>query len=119
MTSPTQPFRIAVERPDGVHYYVLKSKNVVLRGGREQPIQFFVREDAPQPQTGFEVVETLRQELPLEGQVLVARAMVNMLGYGPDEAARVAGSLKAEVEGLSAEQRAVVISQVREALEEQ
>lgn len=113
-----QPFRVAVERSNGIRYYTLRSKEVKIRGGGVRLIYFFAPEGRlTSRSTGFEVVEALRLGLPLEGQIAVARALVDMQGFAPAEAAQIAGELKGKAEGLSKSRTQELIEDIRRALD--
>jgi hypothetical protein len=110
-----QPFRVSVTRPDGERHYELRSTTIQLSRGREQIVYFFADAEAavdPTPQ----VIETPRDGLTLEGQVAVARALVQLQGFTPEEAATLAARLKARVEGLGLAEGVALAAQIREAL---
>jgi hypothetical protein len=120
--SDSQFFRVLIERSDGVTYsYTLRSTVITLRDGREVKIYFFALDGdrPPLDLSQYWVHEHMRSSLPLDSQIVVARALVQLLGKTPQAAAEIAGDLKASAEGLTRQQRDEVVRHIRTVLDEE
>lgn len=112
--------KLVFEEPDGTsRSYVLRSRMIRLRKGKEVKIHFLALEDGPSPTLSeYQTHEHPRGSLPLEWQIMSARALVQLLGETPDRAAEITGGLKVRVEGLTPEQAKEVIRDIRLALDD-
>ena len=122
-TEAPEPFKVAVERANGeMRTFVLMKKNVVLRGGKIQPIHYFVSEASPSPSDPdkFEYLihESHRTEVSDDTLVTVGRAMMDLLGMTAERAAELNGNLAADVRTYNKEERNNVINELRRKLSE-
>jgi len=116
-----EPFKVTVHRPNGESVaYVLMKKDVVLRGGKIQPIRYFVKEGAPSRpdpnQFEYIIHETPREDMPDGTLEVVGRAMMEYLGMSAEVAAEANGRLIADVRGYGKEQRSEAIDELRRKL---
>jgi hypothetical protein len=111
--------KLVVEHPDGLPPgYIYQRRVVKLRGGIEVQLEFVARRGRlPSAPLEYEVRESPRLIVPLEGQILAARAMVQLLGKLPEEAAKLAADLKVQAEGLTLEQAEEVFRDIISALD--
>jgi hypothetical protein len=112
-----EPFRIAIEREGVTRCFELRYAAVKQRGDRKVSVPYFIPVGEPGVDSPFKIIENYRNGLTFDGQVAVARALIRLQGFTPDEAANVAGRLKARIEGLTLTEGTVLIEQIRAALD--